>query len=148
MLSKKAKYAINALVYLARNFECGPKLIQEIAESENIPKKFLEGILLDLKNNGILASKKGKGGGYYLLKDPEEVNLATIVRIFDGAIALIPCVTYRYYERCDECKDENICGIRSVFKEVRDETVNLLKKATLAEILRRETELEQNYRKI
>ncbi len=148
MLSKKAKYAINALVYLARNFECGPKLIQEIAESENIPKKFLEGILLDLKNNGILASKKGKGGGYYLLKDPEEVNLATIVRIFDGAIALIPCVTYRYYERCDECKDENRCGIRSVFKEVRDETVNLLKKATLAEILRRETELEQNYRKI
>ena len=115
MLSKKAKYAINALVCLARNPEGIPVRIRDIAESENIPQKFLEAILLDLRNAGILGSRKGKGGGYFLLKNPEEVNLATVVRIFDGAIALVPCVTYVYYQRCDECKDEETCGIRDAF---------------------------------
>lgn len=141
MLSKKAKYAINALVKLAREYEKGPVLIRDISQSENIPQKFLEAILRELKTTGILSSKMGKGGGYYLIKDPGEVNLATVIRLFDGAIGMLPCVTYLYYEPCDECKDEETCGIRSVFKEVRDETVNLLKKATLAEILRRENDL-------
>jgi Rrf2 family protein len=141
MITKKTKYAIIALVYLAKAFERGPVLIREIAESENIPQKFLEAILVDLKNAGILNSKKGKGGGYYLLKKPEEVNLATIMRLFDGPIALLPCATYVYYEKCEECKDENICGIRNVIKEVRDETVRILKEATLAEIIRRENKL-------
>ena len=141
MLSKKAKYAINALVKLAREYEKGPVLIKDISRSENIPQKFLEAILRELKSTGILSSKMGKGGGYYLIKDPEEVNLASVVRLFDGAIGMLPCVTYLYYEPCDECKDEETCGIRSVFKEVRDETVNLLKKATLAEILKRENDL-------
>ncbi len=135
MLSKKAKYAINALVNLARKYDQGPILISAIAEEEKIPKKFLEAILLDLRNAGILNSKKGKGGGYYLIKPPGEVNLATIVRLFDGAIALLPCVSYKYYERCDECKDEESCGIRNVFMEVKEETVNLLKKNTLADIV-------------
>ena len=142
MISKKTKYAIIALVRLAREYEKGPILIRDIAEEENIPKKFLETILRDLKNNGILASKKGKGGGYYLKKDPSEVNMAQIMRIFDGPIAFIPCVTYVYYEPCEECKDERTCGIRSVFKEVRDESVRLLKAATLTEIIRREAELK------
>ena len=141
MLSKKAKYAINALVKLAREYEKGPVLIKDISRSENIPQKFLEAILRELKSTGILSSKMGKGGGYYLIKDPEEVNLASVIRLFDGAIGMLPCVTYLYYEPCDECKDEETCGIRSIFKEVRDETVNLLKKATLAEILRRENDL-------
>ena len=141
MLSKKAKYAINALVKLAREYEKGPVLIKDISRSENIPQKFLEAILRELKSTGILSSKMGKGGGYYLIEDPEEVNLASVVRLFDGAIGMLPCVTYLYYEPCDECKDEETCGIRSIFKEVRDETVNLLKKATLAEILRRENDL-------
>lgn len=135
MLSKKAKYAINALVNLARKYEKGPILISEISVEENIPKKFLEAILLDLRNAGILNSKKGKGGGYYLIKKPEDVNLATVVRLFDGAIALLPCVSYKYYERCDECKDEEVCGIRNVFKEVRDESVKILKNNTLADII-------------
>jgi Rrf2 family protein len=138
MLSKKAKYAINALVNLARKFDQGPILISEISDEEKIPKKFLEAILLDLRNAGILNSKKGKGGGYYLIKKPEEVNLATIVRLFDGAIALLPCVSYKYYERCDECKDEVTCGIRHVFKEVRDESVRILKDNSLADVLARE----------
>ncbi len=135
MLSKKAKYALNALLYLAKQQDKGPILISEIAESENIPKKFLETILLDLRNAGILNSKKGRGGGYYLLRSPEEVNMADVIRLFDGALALLPCVTHKYYERCEECKDEKTCGIRRVIKEVRDQTVNILKNYSLADIV-------------
>jgi len=143
MLSKKAKYAIHALVKLAKEYRKGPMLIRDIAESENIPQKFLENILLELKNVGIVASRKGKGGGYYLLKSPAEVNLAMIIRLFDGAIGMIPCVTYIYYEKCEECQDENICGVRAVFKEVRDLTVELLKKSTLEEIIKKEKILKR-----
>lgn len=143
MISKKTKYAINALVFLARRQEEGPVLISEIAEAEHIPQKFLEAILLDLKKAGILGSKKGRGGGYYLLKSPKEVNMTQVMRLFDGAIAFLPCVTYRYYERCEECKDEETCGIRDVFLEVRNKTVALLKKATLEEIMKREQNLEE-----
>jgi Rrf2 family protein len=143
MLSKKTKYAINALVHLAKMWEQGPILISEIAQAENIPQKFLEAILLDLKKAGILASKKGKGGGYYLLKSPTEVSMAEVMRLFDGPIALLPCTTHRYYERCEECKDEETCGIRSVFYELRNNTVRLLKGATLAEIVKREDRLSQ-----
>jgi len=141
VLSKKAKYGIIALVHLAKKYKEGPIIIKDVAQEERIPQKFLESILLDLKNSGILGSKKGKGGGYYLLKDPAEVNLAQIMRIFDGPIALIPCVTYVYYEKCDECKDEETCAIRSVFKEVRDTTVEILKKATLEELIKIEKNL-------
>jgi len=138
MLSKKAKYAMLALVHLAKHQDQGPVLISKIAEEENIPQKFLEAILLDLKKDGTLASKKGKGGGYYLIKSPDEVNMADVMRLFDGAIALLPCVTYKYYERCDECKDEETCGIRDTFMEVRNSTVEILKATTLAEIIRKE----------
>lgn len=141
MLSKKAKYAINALVRLSKSYNQGPVLIKDISSEENIPKKFLESILLELKNAGILNSRKGKGGGYYLTKSPSEVNLAQIIRLFDGALALLPCVTYKYYEKCEECKDEMTCGIRSVIKEVRDQTVKILKNNTLADILEREQKL-------
>jgi Rrf2 family protein len=138
MISKKTKYAINALVYLAReNKGSEPVQISKIAESEHIPRKFLEAILLDLRNAGILSSRKGKMGGYFLHKSPDEINLADVMRLFDGPIALLPCVTYMYYERCVECKDEANCGIRSVFMDVRNETVNMLKNATLTEIMKR-----------
>ena len=138
MLSKKTKYAIIALVRLAREYEQEPLQIGVIAEEEKIPKKFLETILRELKNAGILTSVKGRNGGYYLSRDPEDVNLATIIRLFNGPIAFIPCVTYLYYEACDVEKDEELCGIRTVFKEVRDTTVEIFKRATLAEIIRRE----------
>jgi len=141
MLSKKAQYSILALVKLAKAYNAGPVLINNISKSERIPKKFLESILFDLKQLGILASKKGKGGGYYLIKSPAEINLADIIRHIDGAIALIPCVTYKYYQPCQHCKDEVTCGIRSVVKDIRDETVNLLKKITLADIIDREEQL-------
>lgn len=141
MLSKKAQYSILALVKLAKEYNLGPVLINDISKSERIPKKFLESILFDLKQLGILASKKGKGGGYYLIKNPADINLADIIRHIDGAIALIPCVTYKYYQPCQHCKDEVTCGIRSVVKDIRDETVNLLKKISLADIIDREEHL-------
>lgn len=147
MLSKKAKYAIHALVYLARKYKQGPVLIQDISRHENIPQKFLEAILLELKKDGILNSKKGKGGGYYLIKSPDEVNMADVIRSMDGAIALLPCVAHKYYEPCEECKDEATCGIRSVFSDVRNETVLLLKKSTLSHILDREETLLKAKRK-
>lgn len=141
MLSKKTKYAIKALVHLAKEYEKGPILISTIAEKERIPQKFLEAILLDMRKAGILNSKKGKGGGYYLLKKPEDVSMADVMRLFDGPIALLPCVSYKFYERCEECIDEETCGIRSIFYEVRNETVRLLKAGTLSDILRREKKM-------
>ncbi len=143
MLSKKTKYAINALVYLAKQSNAKPIQISRIAESEHIPRKFLEAILLDMRNAGILSSTKGKMGGYTLHEKPENINIADVMRLFDGPIALLPCVAYKYYKRCDECKDEATCGIRSVFADVRNETVRMLKNATLAEIVIRSEGLEK-----
>jgi Rrf2 family protein len=141
MLSKKAKYAINALVYLAQQPLNEPVHISTISANENISRKFLESILLALRNAGVVNSKKGKAGGYYLLLTPEEINMADVMRIFDGPIALLPCVTYKYYQKCNECKDEAHCGIRDIFSDVRRETVRMLKEATLAEIIKRANDL-------
>ena len=147
MLSKKTKYAINALVYLAREHSKDPVQISKIAENEHIPRKFLEAILLDLRNAGILSSRKGKMGGYYLLKSPDEINIADVVRLFEGAIALLPCVAHKYYERCSECENEAWCGIRDVFAHVRNETVDMLKGATLSSIIKKEQELKDEIEK-
>ena len=141
MLSKKAKYAINALVYLAQQPQNEPVQIRTIAETENISRKFLESILLVLRNAGMVNSKKGKDGGYYLSLTPEDINMAEVMRIFDGPIALLPCVTHKYYQKCQECKDEIHCGIRDIFSDVRRETVRMLKDATLAEIIQRQKNL-------
>jgi Rrf2 family protein len=138
MLSKKCKYAIHALVYLAERYQQGPVHIQDIAEQQHIPKKFLEAILLELRNAKILHSKQGKGGGYYLYRKPEEVNLMEIMRLMDGAIAMLPCVSLNYYEPCEECRDEKNCGIRDVFIGVRDDTLRILSESNLAQILERQ----------
>ena len=140
MLSKKCKYAIHALVYLGERYQQGPVHIQEIAEKQHIPKKFLEAILLELRNAKILHSKKGKGGGYYLYKHPTEVNLIEIIRLMDGAIAMLPCVSLNYYEACEECRDEKNCGIRDAFMGVRDETLRILSESTLEQIMRKQKE--------
>ena len=141
MISKKCKYAIHALVHMARK----PKektLIKDISSACRIPKKFLETILLDLKRAGILGSKQGRDGGYFLRRSPKEVNLAEVVRLFDGAIAAVPCATHKYYEACNECDDEETCSIRFAFIEVRNATVEKLKKDTLASIIKREETLK------
>jgi len=141
MLSKKSKYAIHALVHLASVDSGKPVQAESIAKAQRIPKKFLESILLDLKNAGILVSKKGRFGGYLLARDAETINLAEVIRIFDGALAFLPCVTHKYYQRCDECPDENLCGVRDIFLELRNETVEILKRSSLSEILKREQQL-------
>jgi len=142
MLSKKCKYAIHALVHLTKKYQQGPVQIQEIADVEHIPKKFLEAILLELKKAKILQSKKGKGGGYYLYRKPEEVNLIDIIRLMDGAIAMLPCVSLNYYEPCEECRDERKCGIRTAFIEVRDETLRILGGSTLDKMVKGDTAIK------
>lgn len=143
MISKKTKYAINALVYIAKNKEEQPISVSKIANEQNIPLKFLESILVELKNARILNSKKGKYGGYSLNGTPDEIHMAKVMRLFDGAIALLPCVTYQFYEKCEECTDEETCGIRQVAMEIRNETVKRLKAATLSDIINREKKLKK-----
>lgn len=131
MLSKKTRYAMVALTRLAKEYGNGPILISELARSEMLPQRFLENILLELKKMGILGSRLGKSGGYFLLRHPAEVNLAEIVRQFEGPIALLSCVSEKAYQSCEFCKDETTCEIRRVFKEIRDNTFDILEKATL-----------------
>jgi Rrf2 family protein len=143
MLSKKTKYAINALVYIAKHIDEQPISVNKIAQAQRIPLKFLESILTELKNARILNSKKGKFGGYTLNDSPNQIHMARIMRLFDGAIAILPCVTYDFYEKCDECSNEDTCGIREVAMEIRNETVKRLKSATLSDIIDRENMLKQ-----
>ncbi|MBE0662809.1 MAG: Rrf2 family transcriptional regulator [Bacteroidales bacterium] len=135
MLTQKTRYAIFALVKLARDYDKGPIQINQIAESEKIPKRFLEAILLELKNNGYLDSKLGKNGGYFLNKKPEQINLLEIVRLFEGAIALLPCISEKYYQPCSQCKVEETCSIRHTFKDIREYTYNKLAATTLASLI-------------
>lgn len=144
MLSKKSKYAIKALVSLAKNYGSGvPKKISTISEEEKIPRKFLEAIMVELRNNGIVHSKMGAHGGYYLAKHPQEIVLSHIIRLSGGPIALLPCVSLNFYEACEECIDESTCGLRQVAMEVRDATIKILSKTSLTDLLEREEKLKQ-----
>lgn len=138
MLSKKCKYAIHALVYLAERHGQGPVQIGEIADQQKIPKKFLEAILLELRNGRILNSKKGKGGGYYLQRNPEEINLTEVIRLTNGPIALLPCVSLNFYESCEECVNEKNCTIRTTFLTIRDETLKILSESSLAALVKKQ----------
>jgi Rrf2 family protein len=140
MLSKKTKYAIKALVALGKNLDNPPMQILRLAQQEMIPRKFLEQILLDLKNAGYLYSKKGAGGGYSLNKDPKEIFLSDILRITDGPIAMVPCASLKFYRKCDECHDEVTCGIRKSFIDLRDATLKVLTQTSVADIIARENE--------
>jgi Rrf2 family protein len=120
-----------AMGRLAKEYGKGTLMINEIAESEMIPKRFLESILLDLKKNGYLGSKLGKNGGYYLLKDPKTISLLEIVRLFEGSIAMLKCTSEKFYEPCEHCKDEATCRIRGTFKDIREYTYNKLAETSL-----------------
>lgn len=137
MLTKKAKYALQAMVFLADEFNHGPQLISVIAEKAGVPKKFLELILLEMKKSGLLASWKGKGGGYALGKPPDMITIGQIVRLIDGPLAPLPCVSQTAYQRCDECHDELTCGVRIVMKEVRDATAKILDNTSLLDVQRK-----------
>jgi Rrf2 family protein len=117
-------------------------LIKDISEACNIPKKFLEAILLDLKRSGVLGSKQGKGGGYFLRMKPADVNLAEVVRQFDGAIALVSCAAHKFYEPCAECEDEETCTVHDAFLQIRNATVEMLKADTLESLVKKEAKLK------
>jgi Rrf2 family protein len=117
-------------------------LIKDISEACNIPKKFLEAILLDLKRSGVLGSKQGKGGGYFLRMKPADVNLAEVVRQFDGAIALVSCAAHKFYEPCAECEDEETCTVHDAFLQIRNATVEMLKADTLESLVKKQAKLK------
>ena len=134
MLSKKAQYAFRALTSLARNEGNGPLPISHIVKEHPMSVKFLESILLELRKNDILCSKKGNGGGYFLKSPPEKVNLAQVIRILDGPIAPLKCVSLNFYERCDDCVEIS-CGLNKLMAEVRDANLKVLEKRTLIDLI-------------
>lgn len=135
MLSKKTKYGLKALTYLASVDSKEPIQIAEIAKHENISQKFLESILLTLRRNGFLGSKKGKGGGYYLIKEPNEILMTAVMRVLEGPIALVPCVSLNFYEKCNDCPDENQCSVHKLMLQVRDSALEVYRNNTLADLI-------------
>ena len=142
MLSSKAKYGLKAMVYLARSEGRGPVLIADVAEAERIPKKFLDTILLELKNHGLLQSKKGKGGGYTMARPAARIMVGEIVRILDGPLAPVQCVSRTAYRRCDDCVDESACAVRAVMQDVRDAISAILDNTSLADMAARAGRVE------
>ena len=143
MLSKRAKYGMRALVYLAQNQGQGPIGIRDISETLNIPRKFLEAILLDLRNEGVLQSRKGKEGGYFMERSPDTIPLGRIIRFIDGPLAAVPCVSQTAYARCNDCPDEKTCVIRCIMKEVRDATAKILDETTLDKLVTKADQLSK-----
>ena len=138
MISQKAKYALRALVSLARVERGQTMMIGEISQAQAIPKKFLEQILLELKRAGYVGSRRGRLGGYELLKAPEEIMFGEVLRLIDGPIAPLPCLSKIAYRKCEDCKDEGACEIRHVFERVTLATRAVLDNTTLADSLRLE----------
>ncbi|MBZ5856314.1 RrF2 family transcriptional regulator [Flavihumibacter profundi] len=138
MLSAKAQYAIHALTFLGEHFQQGYIPINQIAEKRKIPAKFLEAILLELRKAGILGSKAGKNGGYYLLRHPKQIPMVQILRLMDGPIALLPCVSKNFYEPCRLCPyPESSCNIRHIFLEVRDATLKVIEGKSLHDLMQK-----------
>lgn len=135
MLSKRTKYGIKALTFIARQEDNVPVQIAVIAKEENIPHKFLESILLDLRKAGILSSKKGKGGGYYMLREAKTILMTDLYRTLEGPIALVPCVSLNYYEKCADCDTEEKCAVNKLMLQVRDSSLAVLRNTTLADII-------------
>ena len=135
MLSKKTKYGLKALTFLASQKGKEPVQIAEIAKQENISQKFLESILLSLRKTGLLGSKKGKGGGYYLIKEPKKIQMTEVMRILEGPIAMVSCVSLNFYEKCDDCPDEKSCSVNSLMLKVRDANLAVYRNTTLADLI-------------
>jgi Rrf2 family protein len=131
VLTRKSKYGLKAMLYLAEHAHSGPVLVSELAENQRIPKKFLEAILLELKRHGLLQSKSGKGGGYGLSRKATDITVGQVIRVLEGPLALTPCVSQTAYRRCEECVDEQTCGVRLAMKEVRDATASILDHTSL-----------------
>ena len=134
-ISKKTKYALEALYSLSRHYGEGPILVHSVATDESIPLKFLQAILLELRNRGVVMSKKGRAGGYELSRPPEDITVGSVIRMIEGPLAPLPCARETNYRRCDECKDENTCGTRIVMRRVRDAVAHILDSTTLADVI-------------
>src|SRR6266436_1047317 len=141
-LSLKGEYALRALLVLGLNYDQPVISITAISQQQNIPKRFLEQILNDLKSAGLVRSKRGVAGGYQLARSPQDISLASVIRHIEGALAPVSCVSERFYEKCS-CPDESRCAIRSVMKEVRDAVVNILEKLTVADLCARSRQLQE-----
>src|ERR1700748_346280 len=143
-LSVRGEYALRALLVLGLNYDDSVVRIQTISEQQNIPKRFLEQILNDLKSAGIVESRRGVAGGYRLSQPPEKISLATVIRHIEGPLAPVSCVSEKFYSRCT-CPDESKCGIRSIMKEVRDAIVKILNGVTVAELCDRVKQLQGSH---
>jgi Rrf2 family protein len=136
-LSKRTQYSLRALYALTRKFGEGPVLITTLAESETIPKKFLEQILVSLKSAGFVSSKKGKGGGYLLAQPPEKITIGSVIRAIEGPLAPLPCASETRFRKCDECADIQTCGTRIVMRQVRDAMAEILDETSLAMVCKK-----------
>ena len=139
MLSKKTKYGLKALTFIARRGEDIPVQVGEISKSELIPQKFLESILLTLRKAGVLGSKKGKHGGYYLRKPASEILMTEVMRVLEGPIAMVPCVSLNFYKKCEDCPDENLCSVHNLMIQVRDNTLSILENKTLNDFVKNQS---------
>ena len=137
MLTMKTRYALKALAHLATSPPAEPVLVAEIAEHAGVPRKFLELILAELRKEGFVRSKKGRGGGYCLAAAPEKIALASVMRVIDGPLAPVPCVSEKAYSPCEECVSQEVCGTRLVMKDVRDAVARILDATTIAAVLAR-----------
>jgi Rrf2 family protein len=142
-LSLRGEYALRALLVLGLNYQEPLVRIQTISEEQNIPKRFLEQILNDMKTAGLVQSKRGVAGGYRLAKPPQHISLASVIRHMEGALAPVSCVSEKFYEKCS-CPDESKCAIRSVMKEVREAVVRVVEKTTIGELCERWRKLHQD----
>jgi len=135
VLSQKGRYALKALTYLTRRESDAPSHVKAIAEAQNIPYKFLEGIMSDLRRANLVVSVRGKYGGYILARLPEEIMFGDVIRAIDGPLAMVPCASINFYRRCDDCDDEAMCAIRRVLRGVRNEVSEILDKTSLADAI-------------
>ncbi|PIR32557.1 MAG: transcriptional regulator [Alphaproteobacteria bacterium CG11_big_fil_rev_8_21_14_0_20_44_7] len=134
MISNRTKYAIKALLAIHRDDSDKPVHIYDIAKNENIPQKFLELIMLDLKKTGVIDSKRGKGGGYFLTMQPDDIKIGSVIRAFEGPIALLPCASLTNYKKCKDCADETTCSLRHLMQEVREKTAQILDDTSLTSL--------------
>jgi Rrf2 family protein len=142
VLTQKTRYALRALLFLIEEGDGGTVRLQRIAESQKIPRKYLELIMLDLKAAGLVESVRGPKGGYRLTRHPGLMSFGEVVRALEGPIGLVPCASVNFYKRCDDCHDEATCAIRRIFMMVRDRSADVLNSVTLEDGARWEMRLE------
>jgi Rrf2 family protein len=146
-ISKRTQYGLKAVIALGRRFGKAPVLIATLSTEENIPLKFLEGILLDLKGRSVLESKKGKGGGYQLSRPPSTITIGAIIRLLEGPLAPLPCASETAFKACEECRDIEHCSTRIIMRQVRDAVADVLDKTTLAQLIRQVEAAEQEHKR-